>query len=172
MALLCNNSWSQWLTSLNPIELIIGGIFGAILGWLISIVHARETEKIKSKKLHNKFSPIAGHFICPFVQNGQPTNRIISKADVEYQTDDKLTIELTTLINGETGQGFSPEQIQVWTGEITMDSVRSGIIVWEFKQPTHLIGYNGFKRLIVDKDVNGISIVGETGYGVEKMKRQ
>lgn len=173
MKLLCYYSLTNWFTSMNPIEILIGGIFGALLGWLVSIRHAQETEKIKSKKLRDKFSPIAGHFICQFIQkNGQKTDRIISKADIEYQDDNKLNIELTTLINETSGLDFPPNQIQVWTGEITMESLRNGIIVWEYKLPIHLVGHNGFKRIIIDKDLNGISIVGETGYGVEKMKRE
>ena len=52
-----------------------------------------------------------------------------------------------------------------------MDSVRNGIIIWEYKHPERLIGVNGFKRIIIDKDFNGISLIGESGYGVEKMKR-
>lgn len=170
--LLCNCAWTEWLSSLNPIELFIGGLLGAFLGWFISVIHARETEKLKKKKLQNKFEPIAGHFICYFVENGQTTNRILSKADIDYQADNQLTIELTTLINPTSGQDFPADQIQIWTGEMTMDSIRNGIIVWEYRQPNHLIGINGFKRIIVDKDLTGISLVGETGYGVEQMKRR
>jgi hypothetical protein len=170
--ILCTCNWTDWLTSLNPIELILGGLLGAFLGWFISVIHARETERLKRKRLREKYSPITGHFICYFAPNGQRTDRIISQAVIEYVVRNQLTIELTTLINQTSGQDFTADQIQVWTGEITMDSVRNGIIVWEFRQPDHLIGTNGFKRIIVDKDFNGISLVGESGYGVEKMERK
>lgn len=166
----CNFALTDWLTSLNPIGIIIGGLFGAILGWLISVIYARETDKLKRRKLKDMYSPIAGHFIRQFKQ----TDRIISTADIDYLNDNKLTIKLTTLINKTSGQDFNSDQIQVWTGEITMDSIKSGFVVWEYRQPDQLIGQNGFKRIIVDTDLQGITLVGETdhGYGVEKLKRK
>ena len=158
-------------SEMNPIEIIVSGLFGALLGWLVSVVHARETAKINSKKLRIKFQPIAGQYIWQLEQNGRATDRIISKADIEYQADNKLIIELTTFIALPGGHDFTPDEIQIWTGEIAMDSIRNGLIVWEYRKPERLIGTNGFKRIIIDKDLNGISLVGESGYGVEKMKR-
>jgi len=49
-----------------------------------------------------------------------------------------------------------------------MDTLRNGIIVWEQRNPIN--GNNGFKRIIVEKDFTGITLVGEKegGFGLEK----
>ena len=80
--ILCNFGWTDWLTSLNPIEFIPGGLFGAFLGWLISVIYAREIEKIKKKKLKDKYQPITGHFIWKFEQNGKPARPRLLAYDI------------------------------------------------------------------------------------------
>ena len=33
---------------MNPVEIFVGGLVGAFLGWLVSVIHARETERPKA----------------------------------------------------------------------------------------------------------------------------
>ena len=49
-----------------------------------------------------------------------------------------------------------------------MDSLRNGTIVWEQRNPIN--GNNGFKRIIIEKEFDGITLVGEKdgGFGIEK----
>src|SRR4051812_4112568 len=93
------SSWMYWFSSLNPVDIIVGSAFGSVLGLLVTIIHARETERIKSAKLRARFYPIAGQFACYFNEDEHLTDRIISQANIMYEADNKLTIEVTTLIN-------------------------------------------------------------------------
>lgn len=170
--LLCNGTWYGWFTSLNPIEIVISAIVGVLIALFVGLVHAGYIQRANDKKLRDKFSPIAGRFTRYF----KNSNRLLATAVIEYIDQNQLRIEVTTLININTGADFSLDEMEIWTGEITMDSQKSGFIVWEYRQPQRYIDMSekGFKRIIVDSDLNGITLVGakEYGYGKESFKRE
>jgi len=85
--------------------------------------------------------------------------RILSSATITYMTENKLEISVTH--DGLT-----------WVGEITMNSLRYGTIVFQYMDPEHK-HFFGFKKLIVESDFNTINVIGDEtkGYGVEVFKR-
>lgn len=140
---------------------------GGFIGYLATIYYARETDKIKSEKQKKDFEPIAGEYNDV---NGYAT------AKMKYINDNKLKIEITTHLNYPSREPFPQDEIQIWTGDISMDATTHGFVVWAYRKPDRLIGTSGFKRIIIDEDLNGFTLVGEQGrdfsYGTERFKRK
>lgn len=164
-------TWSNWINSLNPIEILFAATVGLLTALIASKIYANKSVKNKAKRLDKKYKPIEGTYIRWFQEDKQKgAGKIHAKAYLtHYDGENRLDIEVKTFMrNDGTSTGRILSEPQVWTGEIVMDTIRSGTVVWEQKIPAS--GNNGFKRIIVGKNQDGITLVGETdhGFGVEK----
>lgn len=164
----------DWLSELNPIEIGLGFLLG-IIG---SIIFAITYEKIKSKNITSRHKKIIGTYIR-YWENKTilPEDVLFSKAMIKQIKENNFEIEVHTFLeygenNLSAGKKYKSENIEIWTGEITMDSLRNGTIVWEQRNPIN--GNNGFKRIIIEKEFNGITLVGEKdgGFGIEKFTKK
>lgn len=93
---------------------------------------------------------------------------IFSAAELCQITENKFNIEVKTFLHYGKGEGidgtpFLQNEIQIWTGEVTMDSLYNGKIIWEQRNPPN--GNTGYKQLLINKAFDGCTIVGEPGYG-------
>jgi hypothetical protein len=171
LILCCKDVAATTPDSINPLEIFISAIVGIITGVIASWIFAYRSKLIEKTKLRKQFEPIAGKFIR-WWKDDKVTNRVFVRAIVKYISDNKFSIEVHTYIyygqDARNGQDYESDHLESWTGEIVMDTLRSGTIVWEQTNPMN--GNNGFKRIIVDKDLNGITLVGESesGFGVER----
>jgi len=159
------------VSSLNSNEVLISALVGIVTGLIASFIFARTTKKIELNRLKKQFQPISGTFIRWWKDDkAKSDGRIAAEATIDYLVKNRLTIEVRTLINHghNAGTDYPQDQIERWTGEIVMDTVRSGTIVWEQRNPDN--GNSGFKRIIVENDLNGITLVGEgdKGFGIER----
>lgn len=167
----CRHFHSYSEGSSKSTEILISGIVGVLTGVIASWIFSYQSKLFENRKLKRHFEPIAGNFIRWWEDSKvKGNNRVFCRARIEYLTDNKLSIEVSTLIyhgrDTNYGVDYTIEQIERWTGEMIMDTVRSGTVVWEQRSPNN--GNNGFKRIIVDKDLKGFSLVGEVGFGVER----
>ncbi len=168
--------WCNWFDSLIPAlsnskEIIIGIIVGVLTGLIASIIFSWYSNHVKRKRLDKKYKPIEGTYIRWFKEDKQKgSNKIHAKAYLKhYHGENRLDIRVDTFMHNDgTSTGRILSDPQVWTGEIVMDTIRSDTVVWEQKIPTS--GNNGFKRIIVGKNQDGITLVGEAdkGFGVER----
>jgi len=161
-------NWSNWINSLNPIEIFFAAIAGLLTALIASKIYANKSAKNKAKRLDKKYKPIEGIYIRWFKEDKQiGKNQIHAKAYLKhYDGENRLDIRVETFMHVSNGSQLNKPH--VWTGEIVMDTVRSGTVVWEQKIPN--IGKNGFKRIIVGNNLDEITLVGESvhGYGVER----
>jgi len=163
----CCSFWCDWIYSLNPLEVIIAAMVGIVTGLLASKIFAKTTERNKRNRLDKKYKPLEGTYIRWFKEDKQTgEGRIHAKAHLKHYIGEyRLDIKVETFINPK---GYDLDNIQEWTGEVVMDTIRSGTVVWEQRKPDN--GNNGFKRIIVEKNQDGITLVGEAdqGFGVER----
>jgi hypothetical protein len=91
--------------------------------------------------------------------SGELDEKTISSATIQYLAENKL--EITVSHNHLT-----------WVGEITMNSLKYGSIVFQYEneEARHFFG---FKKCIVDHARNMLFVIGEAenGYGTEVFKR-
>ncbi len=170
MILICECIVLNWLSELNPIEIGLGFLLG-IVG---SIIFAITSEKIKSENITSQHKKIIGSYIRYWEDKAiVPEDTLFSKAILKQVKENYFEIEVHTFLeygtnNLSAGKKYTTENIEIWTGAITMDSLRNGTVVWEQRNPSN--GNNGFKRIILEKDFSGITLVGEKdgGFGIEK----
>lgn len=157
----------KWLCELNPIETAIG----FLVGILTSYVYAITTERIRSRKLTKKYSRLKGKYIRYwFEDKSKGDGKIFATAEITSCTENKLSFIVKTLLeygkdNPSAGQPYKEESVEIWTGEITMDSLNNGTIVWEQRNPNN--GNGGFKRIIFNQPLTRLTIVGEKDYGFD-----
>lgn len=158
----------KWFNQLNLVEILISGIVGSLIGWLMSELIANKKERIRIKNLEALYKPITGKYACKYKND---PNRKISEAVIKYISENELKIELSTFIERTTGFDFPPEDIQRWSGEIFMRSIRHGEIIWEYIHPKNIEEKDGCKRIIISKDFNSITLIGEGTYGNERLEK-
>lgn len=157
----------KWFCELNPIEIVIG----FLVGILTSYVYAVTTDKLRSNRLTKKYSTLAGRYVRYWKEDKvKGEGKVFVTADISSSFENKLLIEVRTLLeygdgNPSAGIPYKEENIQVWTGEITMDSIRTGIMVWEQKRQNN--GNSGFKRIIFNTSSAPLTIVGEKEFGFD-----
>src|SRR6056297_2907480 len=93
-----SESWCEWINSINPFDLLISALLGAIMGFLISYFYSKRTEKNQKRKLKNIYIPIEGVF-CKYANN----NKLHAKAEITYKYDNRLSILVTTYMHNRTG---------------------------------------------------------------------
>lgn len=162
-----NNYWCDWLYSINPIEIGIAALVGIFTGLIASKIFANVTTRNKRKLLDKKFSSLEGTYIRWFEEdNSEGEGNIHAKVHLNhYEGENRLGIRVETFMR-DNGTKLNPPQ--EWAGECVMDTIRSGTVVWEQRIPNN--GNNGFKRIIIGKNKDSITLVGESeqGFGVER----
>jgi len=151
------------------VEIFVAIVVGIGTGIVASLLFARSQAWKERRRLRIRYSPTSGSFIRWYKDDKiKGNNRVLARANIHYTDMSNLEIKVQTLINTDDGKDYQTESIEEWTGEITMESPRNGYVVWEQRKPDN--GNNGFKRIIVDKDLDGITLVGETdrGFGTER----
>lgn len=155
----------KWIYDLNPIEIAIG----FLVGILTSYVYAITTERLRSQKLTEKYSELKGKYIRYWLEDKiKGDSKIFATAEIISCIENKLSIKVKTFLeygeqNPSAGCPYKEDNIEIWTGEITMDSLRNGTIIWEQRNPNS--GNGGFKRLIFNDTLNSLTIIGEKDFG-------
>lgn len=163
-------SISDQVAQLNSIEILLG----CLLGILGSFVYAKTTERIRSQRITNRYKKIEGVYLRFWEENGsREKEKIFVTAELKQIVESQFEIVVRTLLhygitNPCAGLPYSSENIEIWSGEIIMDSLRNGTVVWNQKNPAN--GNNGFKRIIIETNYSGMTLIGEKdgGFGVEK----
>lgn len=120
--------------------------------------------------LQEQFEPIQGKYIRWWEDDKiKGNNRVFVSATIDYISDNKLSIDVSTLIqygkNESYGVDYAKEQIENWRGEIIMETETTGTIVWKQTNPNN--NGAGIKKIIISNDRNGITLVGQKGFGME-----
>ncbi|MBI2281555.1 MAG: hypothetical protein HYU68_12835 [Bacteroidetes bacterium] len=154
----------NWFCQLNPFEIVLG----FAIGIATSFAYAYMSNEIERRKLNNEFKPLEGKYIRYWLEGKIISNgKIFVTCELFHLNEKRFDIKVTTLLEygdkPSAGTPYLPESIEVWTGEVTMDSKRNGMIVWEQLQPVN--GNNGFKRIIFSPNLQEITIVGEKDFG-------
>lgn len=158
----CNNE-------INISEILLSGLVGAIISLIVTLCWAKIQESIRKENVKSLYARIAGNFNGP---NHEQTKNLISSCVVTYIGEQKLNIVVTTYIDDQ-GNLLPKDQIQSWSGDITMVEPTIGSLIWEYIAPKHLLGRSGFKRIVVSKDFNSFKLIGDRsdGYGDEPFSR-
>lgn len=122
----------------------------------------------QQEELKKSYEPIAGNYIRWWEDDKQKGNgRIFARANMKYETDIKYTINVSTLIyygdDAKRGTDYTQDQIETWTGELFMESSTTGTIIWNQENPKS--GAKGYKKIVIDKDENKITLIGEKSKG-------
>ena len=102
--------------------LLLGGLFGAIIGFLISELRILLNRFFKNKRLKKRFIPYLGCYNAK-TKGGQPS--LLKEVKITYKKKNILGIELDTITNGKA------------EGEIIMDksSLTHGIAYYRHTDP-------------------------------------
>ena len=136
-------------------------IAGFVLGFLANLMAWPVTERVEKRRLRKRFRPIGGRYVG-YLKSGDQIGKQSSTAIVRYEQENCLSIEVS--------EAAAPGN--VWVGEIVMDGVQGGSIVWRYKtlHGTTTGHRFGFKRCIYAQ-IDGRShlyLIGERpDYGAE-----
>ena len=95
--------------------------------------------------------------------SGELNERPISHAIIKFVSENRLEITVT----------HGDQEKYIWVGEITLNTLKHGIIVWQYVEPIRVKHFFGYKQCIIENDFNTIIIIGDEGkgYGKEIFKR-
>ena len=149
--------------SFDQCELFNGIILGIISSALFTVLYYLIR---KHWVYRRKYGRIAGDFAGYVYKDdnaGVLSDLPVSKATIRHLVETRLSITVSH------GAHFE----NIWVGEITMQSQKYGIIVWQYVKPENMRHFFGFKKLIVEDDFNTLNIIGESteGFGKEVLKR-
>ncbi|MFI5159063.1 MAG: hypothetical protein ACHQF4_09370 [Sphingobacteriales bacterium] len=132
-------------------ELVNGIVLGIVSSAFFAFLFHFLREYFYFKRRYGKF---AGKFKGYDLENHPLSNAIIT-----HTAENRLEISVT---HGHL----------TWIGEITMNSLRYGSIVFQYedREARHFFG---FKKVVAEKDFNTIYVIGDEskGYGTEVFKR-
>ena len=158
---LLNKGLLQMECVFDKCELWNGIGLGIISGLIASVMFAFLNRWVREYfYFKKKFGKLNGEY-KGFGYSGENEDKVNNEPDslatVRHAGENRLEISVT-------------HNSLTWIGEITMNSLKYGLIVFQYKNESVKERF-GFKRCIVEDDFKAIRVIGEGGYKKELFRK-